>query len=67
MEYEESEENDRFSDFDEFGQARENMMILERDGQISFEEVKVVMEYIDLKLTQKVSCQNFAQKIRSEA
>ena len=42
-------------------------MILERDEHVSFEEVDAVMDYIDLKLTQKVSRKDLAKRLRSEA
>ena len=42
-------------------------MILERDGHVSFKEVKAVMKYIDLKLTQNVSRQDLAKRLRSVA
>ena len=42
-------------------------MTLERDGHVSFVELEGVMESIDLKLTQKVTRQDLAEWLRSEA
>ena len=42
-------------------------MILEKEGLVSFKEVEAVMEYIDVKLTQKVSRQDLAKRLGSEA
>ena len=65
LKYEKSEENYGFPDFEELDPAREILMILERDWHVSFKEVEAVREYINLKLTQKVSRQDSAQRIRS--
>ena len=65
VENEQSEESDSFSDFDKLDGARENLMTSERDGHVSFEEVETVTEYIDLKLTQEVSRQDLAKRLRS--
>ena len=67
MENEQYEENDKFLDYDGLDQARENLMILERGGHVSFKEVEAVMNYINLKLTQRVSRHDLAKRLRSEA
>ena len=51
-------DSNSFSDFDKLDEAIENLMALERDGHVSFAESEAVMEYFDLKLTQKVSRQD---------
>ena len=67
MEYEQSEISNGSTYFDELDQARESLMIFERDKHVFSEEVEAVMDYIDLKLTQKVKCQDLAKGLRSEA
>ena len=40
---------------------------MERDGHVYHDELEAVMEYIDLKLTQKFSRQDLSKRLQSKA
>ena len=61
-----SDDEDDWGDCDELDEARENLMTYEKEGNISFEELEALMEYINQKLANKVTRQDSAKRLRSE-
>ena len=61
------EKNNDFENGDDLDAAIEELMEMEDSGSISLEDVECLMDYIDRKLTEKVSREDLARRMRSPA